>query len=362
MFLKKTYPFISLVVGTTTYLSALALGEGSALSQVSDPELGGPLPGLTPKQSTAFQEGLEEFTEVETVEEGLGPVFNGKSCGECHAFPVVGGSSPELQVAREVRIGRLLGGAFDPLAEQGGMLLQRRSVRGDVLSCPVGETVPAAATQVSLRITTPVFGAGLIEAASNTQILRLADPDDRDHDGISGKVNRVFNPESRRFEIGRFGWKAHVPTLHLFSGDAYLNEMGITNPAFPQENLPQGQSIPRGCDGVPELEDDGEGVVGFTNFMQFLAPAPRRPITKQAALGKRSFEQIGCASCHVPTLMTGAHPVRALRFKPVNLFSDLLLHDMGPDLADGIEMGSAKGNEWRTAPLWGAVTTEVLHA
>jgi CxxC motif-containing protein (DUF1111 family) len=323
-------------------------------AQLSEPQLGDPLPDLTEEQLADFEEGFEEFTEVETVGEGLGPVFNGRGCAECHAHPVVGGASPNLGVAREVRIGRLVNGAFDPLVNAGGMLLQQRSIAEDMFDCPVnGEVVPPEATLVSLRQTTPVFGAGLMEAIADGTILRHADPHDRNRDGISGVPNRVFNPESGQVEIGRFGWKAHVPTLHLFSGDAYLNEMGITNPTFPDENLPQGQPIPEGCDLVPELEDNGEGVDGFTSFMQFLAPAPRGEITREAIVGEELFEAIGCAKCHVPTMMTRRHPIQALRNKPVNLFSDLLLHDMGTELADGIEMGTANGNEWRTAPLWG---------
>jgi CxxC motif-containing protein (DUF1111 family) len=189
--------------------------------------------------------------------------------------------------------------------------------------------------------------------------VQLSDPADRDRDGISGTPNRVYNPETGREEISRFGWKAHVPTLRLFAGDAYLNEMGITNPTFPQENLPQGQPIPAGWDAfieTPEkLEDDGEGVDNFTNFMRLLAPLPSGSLSRGplAARGARIFREIGCASCHIPMLPTGDHEVGVLRRQPVHLYSDLLLHDMGPALADGLEMGLASGSEWRTAPLWG---------
>jgi CxxC motif-containing protein (DUF1111 family) len=143
--------------------------------------------------------------------------------------------------------------------------------------------------------------------------------------------------------------------LHQFSGDAYLNEMGITNPSFPHENLPQGQPIPQGCDGLPvepgTTEDDGSGVKAFADFMRFLAPAPRRPITKQVQQGEQVFSQIGCASCHVPTMTTGNNSVKALSRQPVNLFSDLLLHNIGT--GDGIVQGEATGDDFRTAPLWG---------
>ena len=140
--------------------------------------------------------------------------------------------------------------------------------------------------------------------------------------------------------------------MHQFAGDAYLNELGITNPSFPHENRPQGQPIQLACDTVGDPEDDGSGVTAFTNFMRFLAPAPRGPITLQVQHGEQVFSQVGCASCHVPTMMTGLNSsVAALSNKPVNLFSDLLLHDIGT--GDGIEQGRATGNDFRTAPLWG---------
>jgi CxxC motif-containing protein (DUF1111 family) len=275
-------------------------------------------------------------------------VFNGKSCAECHAVPSPGGSGSDLDVALETRIGTLVNGRFDPMEYTGGGLLQQRSIH-----CVEPEVVPAETTFVSQRATTPLFGLGLIEAIPDSAILQRADPDDSDGDGISGRPNFVFNPDTGQTELGRFGWKAQVATVHQFSGDAYLNEMGITSPTFPHENKPQGQRIPRGCDTVDDPEDDGSSVNAFANFMRFLAPAPRRSITEQVQRGERVFSQIGCASCHVPTMTTGNDPVEALRYKQVHLFSDLLLHKMGPGLADGIEQGRAKGDEFRTAPLWG---------
>jgi CxxC motif-containing protein (DUF1111 family) len=310
-----------------------------------------PLADLTAAQRAAFDAGLEEFEEKETPEEGLGPVFNGKSCAECHAVPSVGGSEPNLGVARETRIG---GPNGDLLANLGGPLLQQRAI--DLPGCNLqGEGVPREATFVSLRISTPLFGAGLIEAIPEATITNR---------GNGGRPNRVFNPDTKRTELGRFGWKAQVATLHQFSGDAYLNEMGITNPSFPEENRPQGKPLPPGCDTAPlcvndptkqcpnDLEDDGSGVTAFENFMKFLAPAPRRPITAQVQRGEQVFSQIGCATCHVPTMKTGANPmIPALSNKDVNLFSDLLLHNIGT--GDGIVQGEATGADFRTAPLWG---------
>ena len=326
--------------------------DSQPLSAKDSENLTNPLPDLSGQQRADFDAGLREFVEDETIEDGLGPVFNGKSCAECHAVPSAGGSEPNQGVARETRIGRLFNGVFDPLdgsvsVNRGGGLLQQRAI--DLPGCHLkGEVVPPEAGFVSQRITTPLFGAGLMEAIPETTILQNANN--------GGRPNYVVNPDTGWTELGRFGWKAQVATVHQFAGDAYLNEMGITNPSFPEEKLPQGQPMPPGCDTVADPEDNGSGVTAFTNFMRFLAPAPRRQVTdqvqkEQLQQGEHLFSEIGCASCHVPTMMTGPNPIAALNVKPVNLFSDLLLHDVGT--GDGIEQGLAKGSEFRTAPLWG---------
>jgi len=203
--------------------------------------------------------------------------------------------------------------------------------------------VPTEATIVSSRNSTPLFGAGLMEAIPESTILG--------NQRNGGRPNYVSNPDTGAAQLGRFGWKAQVATVHQFAGDAYLNELGITNPSFPHENRPQGQQIQLGCDTVDDPEDDGSNVTAFTDFMRFLAPAPRGPVTPLVQRGEQVFSQIGCASCHVPRMMTGPNSVAALRNKPVNLFSDLLLHDIGT--GDGIKQGLATGNDFRTAPLWG---------
>jgi CxxC motif-containing protein (DUF1111 family) len=343
---KKTVVLMA-ATGVFVVLFAEWRINSKALSAADSENLTNPLPGLTKAEGDAFMAGLEDFLEVETVEDGLGPVFNGKSCAECHAVPSVGGSEPNAGVARETRIGRLFNGVFDPLdgsvsVNRGGGLLQQRAI--NLPGCRLkGEVVPPEATFVSLRLTQPLFGAGLMEAIPEATILA--------NQSNGGRPNYVVNPDTGATELGRFGWKAQVATLHQFAGDAYLNEMGITNPSFPHENLPQGQPMPPGCDPVADPEDDGSGVTAFTNFMRFLAPAPRRPVTDQVRQGEHVFGEIGCASCHVPTMMTGPNAVAALSNQPVNLFSDLLIHDVGT--GDGIEQGQAKGSEFRTAPLWG---------
>ena len=248
-----------------------------------------PLPGLTSAQLKDFNEGVDEFEEVETTEEGLGPVFNGKSCAECHAVPSTGGSEPNVGVARETRISRIFNGRFDPLdgsvsVDRGGQLLQQRAI--DVQGCNLkGEVAPPEATLVSLRNSTPLFGAGLMEAIPESTIL--------ENQRNGGRPNYVSNPDTGGAALGRFGWKAQVATLHQFAGDAYLNELGITNPSFPHENRPQGQPIQLACDTVGDPEDDGSGVTAFTNFMRFLAPAPRAPSRFKCSTESKCLVRLG---------------------------------------------------------------------
>ncbi len=315
--------------------------------------LGQALPGLTEAQVQAFKEGLRSFSTTETRDDGLGPVFNGTSCAECHKAGAIGGAAMEVSIARVTRIGGMRNGKYTDLAELGGPVMQARSLREFDTSCPVpGEVAPREADYVSLRSTTPLFGAGLIEAIPATTI--LARTGQTDPDGVHGVVNMVFNPETGQTEVGRFGWKAQHSSLHLFAGDAYLNEMGVTNKSFPNDNLPQGRPIPAGWGPTVSPEDTDGDVETFTSFMRLLAPPNRRlPVTPLAQSGEQVFNAIRCSACHVPQMRTGPSDVAALSGQLVNLYSDLLLHQMGRNLADGIQQGQAKGDQFRTAPLWG---------
>ncbi|HLJ56123.1 MAG TPA: di-heme oxidoredictase family protein, partial [Chthonomonadaceae bacterium] len=356
--MRKTYLFLSVVAIGTAGLS-VAAWRGSAQG-ANPPPLGAPLPGLTPAQVADFKSGAAQFGKVETRADGLGVVFNGVSCGQCHAAGALGGAGTNLTIARVSRIGGIRNGGYSDLPDLGGPVIQARSLREFFPDCPVpGEVVPAQANYVSHRITTPLFGAGLIEAIPDAAILARAGRTDAD--GVCGAANRLLNPETGLLEVGRFGWKAQHGTLHLFAGDAYLNEMGVSNPSFPVENQPQGKPIPPGW-AATGIEDDGGDVTAFTNFMRYLAPAARRPLPpdsaarSQIANGERLFDAIRCTACHVPSMQTGPNAIAALSNKPVPLFSDLLLHRMGPGLADGIQQGLAKGDQFRTAPLWGLST------
>jgi len=334
--------------------------------------LGDPLPGLDSTQAALFDEGLDAFNEVETVADGLGPVFNERACGNCHDVGAPGGSGVQF----EVRAGRVTGSTFDPLASQGGQLFDLFSVtslpaseRTAIPSCalpPNGEPVPATANVVAQRRTTALFGLGLVDATPDATFVALAASQPV---AIRGRVALVPNLTTGTTTVGKFGWKAQVPTLSQFSGDAYLNEMGITNPQFPVEQAPQGNpSLVGPCDGKPvepaSVEDDGEDVALFTTFMTFLAPPPALDVTGQAISGSQVFTNIGCDGCHVRTLVSGAGSTGVLSNKTYHPFSDFLVHDMG-SLGDQIPgNGNVGPREMRTAPLWGlrfVNPTNLLH-
>ncbi|MBI4469811.1 MAG: hypothetical protein HY650_10885 [Acidobacteria bacterium] len=300
-----------------------------------------------------FKTGRLIFSSKRSIEDGLGPIFNDFGCGQCHDLPAIGGAG----AITETNFGRMVNGAFDPMVEFGGPVRQTTgiTIQG---SCRIGgEAVPPEATIVTERQSQPLFGLGLVENILESEILANVDPDDLDGDGISGRANRVMDPITKVMSLGRFGWKSGVSSILAFSATALLNEMGITTNVFPRENNPQGQ--PPFCDSVPDPEDldfDGDGqsdgMMAIANFISFLGPPPRGPITDAARAGEALFSQVGCNKCHIPTLYTGDSPIAAFHRKPVNLYSDLLVHDMG-ELGDGIFDGLATGPEMRTAPLWG---------
>ena len=312
------------------------------------PQFGDPLPGLTKDQLAAFLDGKDDFEQIETEDTGLGPIFNRDSCVACHSRPAVGGAS-DIFVTR---FGRTTGGVFDPLASLGGSLLQERSIR------PFGlESVPPEANVVAHRQATPLFGLGMIEAIPDATILRGVRR--QPVDGVLGRASTVMDVATGVQRVGRFGWKAQQATLLSFAGDAYLNEMGITNRLFPKENAPNGDTLRLAeLDNVADPEDVTDPVTGKADidrvaaFMILLGPPPRLLQTPTTVMGNALFQQISCTNCHTPVMSTGTSRVEALNLKPVFLFSDLLLHDMG-SLGDGIGQGAAAPTEMKTAPLWG---------
>lgn len=310
--------------------------------------LGGALAGLTDAQLAAFVDGRADFRQAETAATGLGPIFNDVSCVACHDAGGIGGASRRTVT----RFGRTVDGVFDPLEHLGGSLLQARAINP-----AAREVVPREANTIARRVTTPLFGAGLIDAIPDSTIV-LGTLVEKPAE-IAGKVSVVKDVVSGENRIGRFGWKAQQATILAFSGDAYLNEMGITNRFVPTENAPNGNlALLAQFDRVAGIEDvtdpvDGRtGVDRVADFMRFLAPPVRGAATAASAAGERIFATLDCAVCHTPTMKTGKSDIAALSEKTVELYSDLLLHDMGA-LGDGIVQGTAGARDMRTAPLWG---------
>jgi CxxC motif-containing protein (DUF1111 family) len=314
------------------------------------PAPGDPLRKLTPEQRARFEKGREIFNREFTPETGLGPLFNAVACGECHEDPAPGGPGDEV----EIHATRLAADGFcDPLADLGGPVYQQQVT--PALRAALGidsEPVPPQATSRARRTSPDIFGFGLLDAVPDAAILALADPYDHDQDGISGRPNRFVDGR-----LGRFGRKAFVPALAEFNEGAFPNEQGVTSPGAPDEGSVGGQPLPPGVDPLPEPEIDAESVELVTTFVRLLAPPAPMKLTREARRGGLLFSEAGCAACHVPTLMTGDSEVRALAHRKVDAYTDLLLHDMGPDLAD-ICLGLAAPSEFRTEPLMGLRLSE----
>jgi CxxC motif-containing protein (DUF1111 family) len=370
------------------------------------------LKGLTADETAFFNDGLARFTAVESVtggqNNGLGPRFNSNSCLSCHAQPNVGGSSPAVNP--EIAIATLNGARnLVPwfIAQKGPIRESRFKLsadgtndggvhnlfvvtgRSDAAGCnlaqpnfkPAGDplTGQGGNPNIIFRIPTPLFGAGLIESIPDAAILANMKADTKlkkamgisghPNAHLSGNVNRSANDGT----ITRFGWKAQNKSLLLFAAEAYNVEMGVTNQLFPQERdetpgcvlnpTPEdtsnftSTSTPTSNPNIAALSD----IEAFANFIRMLAPPTPAPDTASTVKGRALFAKVGCAICHTPVLGTGkaiasgsgTRPSVALSNQLVNLFSDLLVHHMGSDLADGITQGAAGPYEFRTAPLWG---------
>ena len=344
---------------------------------------GGPIAGLSESEGKFFEAGLGDFAEPDGTGEGLGPRMNLDSCSGCHLQPEVGGTSPFVnpQVAfankmnatntvpsfitangpvREARFVRNPDGTPDGGVHALFTVTGRDDAPGCMLVQPAFEQ-ELANRNVIFRIPTPTYGAGLIEEIPDSTIAanRVANASTKRLFGISGRVNRNGNDGT----ITRFGWKAQNKSLLLFSGEAYNVEMGITNELFQTERdetptcqFTTGPNTVTNTTGATPQETIS-AIEKFTFFMRFLAPPAPSPDTPggaaSIATGKTLFSQIGCALCHTPTLHTGNSTVAALGNQTVNLYSDLLVHDMGIGLADGVSQGRAGPREFRSAPLWG---------
>jgi CxxC motif-containing protein (DUF1111 family) len=313
------------------------------------PAFGDPLLGLAQTEQAAFDAGREEFESIETPASGLGPIFNNNSCAACHLLQASGGAGT-LTVTRFGR--RLPDGSFDPLTALDGTLLHAKAI-----DPAVAEHIPPEANVIAQRITTPLFGLGLIEAIPDDTLRALAQR--RKPDGIGGRTAEITDIVDGSQRVGRLGWKAQHASVLGFAADAYVNEMGISNRFFPHDIAPNGnQALLAQYDKVPDPEDTVDPATGkadidrAADFVRLLAPPPLARPDADALAGAFVFERLQCAACHVPVLLTGDSPVSALAHVPARLFSDLLLHDMGA-LGDGIAQGAASGREMKTAPLWG---------
>lgn len=351
---------------------------------------------LHPDRTAQFFTGNSFFNEnwvaapaSTSARDGLGPLFIARSCSACHfkdgrdKAPAHGELSRTLVVRLSLPGKDPKTGAPVPEPVYGGQL-QTRALpgargEGDVRvhweessgSYGDGEAyalrrphyafsnqaygVRHSELRISVRLAPAVIGLGLLEAIPTETMEKLADPEDRNKDGISGRVNKVWDAASGKATVGRFGWKAEQPSVRQQVAGAFIDDMGLTSSLFPQENHTAAQSnlVIFTSGGSPEISDEIMNAVVL--YSQTLAvPARREIYHPQVQKGERLFREIGCAACHVPELRTGSqHDLTELTNQTIQPFTDLLLHDLGTGLADGREVSDATGSEWRTPPLWG---------
>ncbi len=390
-----------MVLAAPSIMLGTLLGVSNADFHAKDPGIrggepgaGGAVPGLTLAEGNLWQRGLDEFSEEDGVGEGLGPRFNLDSCGGCHSQPAVGGTSPavnpqmrmvdedkfpkntlpffitEKGPTREARIVK------DAQGKPDGGVAALFTITGHLPGCELAQpdfVAEGLKNNLIFRIPTPVFGAGLIEAIPDHVILenQAASSERKELMGIGGRPGRTVtitggtNRTGNDGTITRFGWKAQNKSLETFAGEAYNVEMGISNEVFPTERdeTPECQNpnvpVPNDSLKVTDTEIELSNVTLFVFFMRALAaPVPVAEFPGASAdsitSGRQVFADIGCGLCHTPTLKTDKNAaIVEMRDKEVHLFSDLLLHNMGRGLADGVMQGVADGNEFRTAPLWG---------
>ncbi|MEM1041607.1 MAG: di-heme oxidoredictase family protein [Bacteroidota bacterium] len=370
-----------------------------------------PAPGLSNMDAGFFGVGNSFFNQnwvtapaSTTARDGLGPFFNARSCAGCH-FKDGRGRTPTFDGERvtgflvRVAIPGQRDAFGSPLGdERYGSQIQDQatldfapeatvlvdyeeiagqfadgtpySLRRPIISFEDEAYGPITGLTLSPRVANQMPGMGLLDAIPEADLLALADPDDADGDGISGRLNMVWNVREQRHTPGRFGWKAAQPTVEQQVASAFHGDLGITTSLFDAENC---TVAPAGCNeaptgGSPEVED--RNLAHVTLYSSTLAVPARRDWEEPDVLrGKALFKQIGCAGCHLPVLRTGPSEVHdVLSGQTIRPYTDLLLHDMGEGLADGMKVFEATGREWRTPPLWGLGLiqtvnrhTELLH-
>ncbi|WP_428268345.1 di-heme oxidoredictase family protein [Haliangium sp.] len=380
----------------------LSGGEAGTVFDVGRDAYSHPLPGLDGDQERAFFRGKALFRDgwvaapsSTQTRDGLGPLFNARSCVACHArdgrgrppvdderllsilfrLSVPGTSAIGGPVGDPTYGGQLQPYGLSGLDGDGDVRIDYEEVAGTYgdgtaysLRRPRYELVdlaygPASAdVLVSPRVAPAMHGLGLLEAVSEDDIVALADEDDADGDGISGRPNYVWDVESEAMTLGRFGWKANQPSLLQQSAGAFNGDIGITSRLFPTDDCTAGQTacVDAANGGDPELVD------GFLDDVAFYArtlavPGRRAWDDPEVLAGKELFSDFGCAGCHTPLLRTGPSDTAALAEQDIRPYTDMLLHDMGEELADHRPDFLADGREWRTAPLWGIGLIPVIN-
>ena len=392
---------------TARVLAGIALSNAALLAQASHMvadatanAFGNPSPLLGAADRRAFQVGNSVF-KANWVEagasasglDGLGPLFNARSCSSCHLRD--GRSRPPEPQDRE-RHGLLLrigvqaedgaeaphpayGGQVQDDAQSGAKAEARVEIRyeskkgayGDgsefELLAPSYELSQLAYGELGdrvvlgPRVAQHLVGLGLLESIAEERLLELADDGDANRDGISGRAHRVVSAVTGNPAIGRFGWKATQPTVLEQVAAAFVNDIGITSPIFPAETLTPAQSALAAEQQEPEIDAKKLDRVAFYS-RAIAVPAPRNQADAQVARGKALFSEFGCAACHVPSHVTADaafHP--AFARVAIDPYTDMLLHDMGDGLADGKREGDATPSEWRTPPLWGIGLIETVN-
>jgi CxxC motif-containing protein (DUF1111 family) len=326
------------------------------------------------------------FPNPVKIFDGLGPTFNHDACAGCHASngrgrpPEIAGGAMESMLVRLSVDGAGAhadyGDQLNDRALDGGAPEGRAVITHDAVEGIYGDGTPYILHRprlafadlafgsldgalVSPRVAPGVIGLGLLEAVPEATLTALADPDDADGDGISGRINRLDADGT----VGRFGWKANVADLRHQSAAAAIGDMGLTTSLFPDQNCPPVQAACSAADGEdgPEISDAFLDRI-VTTMRTVAVPAQRNADDRQVIAGAEAFQRFGCDGCHVPTLKTdGTAVLPELRDQTFHPFTDLLLHDMGEGLADGRPDHAASGSEWRTPPLWGLGLVPVVN-
>ncbi len=320
------------------------------------------------------------FPNAVRIFDGLGPTFNRESCAGCHPAHGRGsdGALLRLSVAPDgvplhhpAYGDQLNDRAIDGVTAEGRMVVTYEEIRGAygdgtpyTLQAPRVTLAdlafgPLDDAMTSLRVAPAVIGLGLLEAVPEATLAALADPDDADGDGISGRINRLVDAGT----VGRFGWKANVADLRHQTAMAAIADMGLTTSLFPGQNCPAAQTDCIATPGEPGPEISDAFLDRLVTTMRVTAvPAQRNPDDPAVVAGLAAFERMGCAACHVRTLATdGSAPLPELRDQLFHAYTDLLLHDMGDGLADHRPDHGASGTEWRTPPLWGLGLVPVVN-